>query len=307
MKEILCIGQTAYDITAPVHEPIVEDRKYFLEDKELRCGGGPAFNAAYVCAKWGLPTHLLSRIGKDPYGAVVKGLMDGVGIRRDFIIETEKTHTPYSYIFPNPETGTRTVFNRPEVFCEADLSFPDIDLFLIHSDGHDPDMTLRAFDRYPDAVRLVDAGTCRDAVMRVAEKVDYLVCSTVFAEKYAGKKIRVDDPAGCAEILKKVEGINNRIAVVTLGSEGMLFRMDGRPCRMKACPVKAVDTTGAGDIFHGAFIYGLYRGLPLPQIVKLSAAAAGLSVTTLGGQTSIPALDTVLEKADSWDAEILPL
>ncbi len=303
MRDILCIGQTAYDITAPVHEPIIEDRKYFLNDTELRCGGGPAFNAAYVCAKWGLPVHLLSRIGKDMYGGVVKGLMDEIGIQRDFLIETDKTHTPYSYIFPNPETGTRTLFNRPEVFCEADLRFPDIDLALIHSDGHDPDMSLKAFDRYPDSLRLIDAGTCRDAVMRVAARVDYLVCSTVFAEKYAGRKIRTDDPEGCAEVLRKIEGINGKQAVVTLGGDGMLFRDGGHIFRMPAYPVQAVDTTGAGDIFHGAFAYGLRQGMELKDILKISAVAAGISVTTMGGQTSIPSLETVREKLASWEPE----
>ena len=301
--DILCIGQTAYDITAPIHEPIVEDRKYFLDDVELRCGGGPAFNAAYVCAKWGLQVHLLSRIGKDAYGAAVKDLMDKVGIRRDFLIETEKTHTPYSYIFPNPETGTRTIFNRPEVFCEAQLPFPDLDLSVIHSDGHDPDMSLKAFECYPGVPRLIDAGTCREAVMRVAVKVDYLVCSTVFAEKYAGQAIRADDPEGCAAALRKVEGINGKTAVITLGGDGMIFRDGGHIFRMPAYPVKAVDTTGAGDIFHGAFAYGLAGRLELRQILKLSAVTAGISVTTMGGQTSIPDYGTVQEKLASWEPD----
>lgn len=67
MGKILCIGQSAYDITIPLSEPIVENQKYRIEQK-LECGGGPAFNASCLCGMWGAGVCLISRIGTDDYG-----------------------------------------------------------------------------------------------------------------------------------------------------------------------------------------------------------------------------------------------
>ena len=62
MGSIFCIGQSAYDITIPLDGAICENQKYRVTQKE-ECGGGPAFNAAYLCAMWGEKVELISRIG----------------------------------------------------------------------------------------------------------------------------------------------------------------------------------------------------------------------------------------------------
>ena len=67
MGSIFCIGQSAYDITIPLDGAICENQKYRVTQKE-ECGGGPAFNAAYLCAMWGEKVELISRIGNDTYG-----------------------------------------------------------------------------------------------------------------------------------------------------------------------------------------------------------------------------------------------
>ena len=86
-----------------------------------------------------------------------------------------------------------------------------------------------------------------------------------------------------------MEQINRKRAVVTLGARGLLYREeDGTLCHLPAYQVRAVDSTGAGDIFHGAFAYGLYRGYSLKENLRLGSAAAALSVQKLGSQTSIP-------------------
>ena len=129
--------------------------------------------------------------------------------------------------------------------------------------------------------------------MHVAEHADYLVCSEDFARQYTAEGIDLEDWEACKRIFQKVKEINHKTAVITLGDKGLLYEEDGELRRLPAYPVKALDTTGAGDIFHGAFACGLYQRLPLLDNLRQSSAASAISVQTMGGQISIPELKTV--------------
>lgn len=292
---IVCIGQSAYDITVPIQEPVVDNRKYRIHT-EMQCGGGPALNSACLCALWGAPVQLVSRIGKDPYGMKLRDILGKYGVQTDYLIPDEEIITPYSYIFVNTETGNRTIFNRPAVFSDITYTEEGLNPDVILSDGHEDKISVELIRKYPKAVSVIDAGTCRETTMNVAKYVDYLVCSEDFARQYTGEAINLEDWESCKKIFRKVKEINRKTAVITLGDKGLLYEEEGNLKRLPAYKVKAVDTTGAGDIFHGAFAYGLYQKLPLPENLKQSSAASAVSVQTLGGQISIPELKTVQQQ-----------
>ena len=302
---VLVVGLSTYDITVPMDGPLIENRKYTLAVKQ-EGGGGPAYNAAYLCAKWGEQTWLRSRLGHDQYGAALASVMKEAGVRDDELIYPDDFHTSYSYIFTNEENGNRTIMNFREKPETGHYTFPDRNITVILSDGHEPNLTLDAFSQYPDAVRVADAGTAREDTLRVAREVDYLVASQVFAEGYLNEPICLDDPEICETQFSKIEEINGKTAVITLGGEGLLYRQEasdgsaGNVIHMPAFPVKAIDTTGAGDIFHGAFVYGISRGMKLEEVIRLSAMAAAVSVESLGSQSSIPALDTVKKRLSQY-------
>lgn len=112
MGSIFCIGQSAYDITIPLDGAICENQKYRVTQKE-ECGGGPAFNAAYLCAMWGEKVELISRIGNDTYGKRLLEIAAQAGIGTNYLIKDDEIETPHSYIFSNQENGSRTLFNFP--------------------------------------------------------------------------------------------------------------------------------------------------------------------------------------------------
>ena len=294
---IVCVGQSAFDIIVPVQEPIIDNQKYCIQT-EMQCAGGPALNAACLCARWGAPVQLVSRIGKDAYGRKLRGILQSYGVGTGYLIPDEETMTPYSYIFVNTKTGNRTIFNRPAVFADVTYQEEGLNPDVILSDGHEDRISVELIQRYPEAVSVIDAGTCREATLHVAKHVDYLVCSENFARQYTAEAINLDDWEACKRIFQKVKQINDKTAVITLGDRGLLYEEDGMLKRLKAYPVKAVDTTGAGDIFHGAFAYGLYQKLTLSENLKQSSAASAISVQTLGGQISIPELKTVKQLLD---------
>ncbi len=116
--------------------------------------------------------------------------------------------------------------------------------------------------------------------MRLA---DHLIVSEEFALKFTG----CDHPAIAVARLR-VRG--HEVAVVTCGARGCWFQERGwtLPRRQPAFKVKAIDTTGCGDVFHGAYAYALARGLPLGDRIRLASATAAIKATRRGGQAGIP-------------------
>lgn len=304
MGTIFCIGQSAYDITIPLEGAICENQKYRITKKK-ECGGGPAFNAAYLCAMWGEKVELISRLGNDTYGKRLLEIASQAGIGTNYLIKDDKIETPHSYIFSNQKNGSRTLFNFPGEKQDVKYTYPDEKVSVILSDGHEPDISVEAIRYYKNAISIVDAGTCRESTMQVAKEVDYLVCSEDFARQYTGVAINLDDTQKTCQIFEEVEKINHKHAVVTLGEKGLLYRRDGKITHMPAFKVKAIDTNGAGDIFHGAFAYGMHKKLDFYDVLKISSMASAISVQTLGAQSSIPQLTKVTselqKKGDYYD------
>lgn len=304
METIFCIGQSVYDITIPLDGAIRENQKYRVIHKE-ECGGGPAFNAAYLCAMWGENVELISRFGNDTYGKRLLEIASKAGIGTNYLIKDNEIETPHSYIFSNQKNGSRTLFNFPGEKKDVKYTYPDEEVSVILSDGHEPDISVGAIRYYKNAISIVDAGTCRESTVQVAKEVDYLVCSEDFARQYTGRAINLDDPKRACQIFEEVEKINHKHAVITLGEKGLLYRRGGKIIHMPAFKVKAIDTNGAGDIFHGAFAYGMHKKFDFYDVLKISSMASAISVQTLGAQSSIPQLTKVTselqKKGDHYD------
>ncbi|MGN0325547.1 MAG: carbohydrate kinase family protein [Lachnospiraceae bacterium] len=298
MSKILCIGQSVLDITVPLDGPIQQNVKYQILD-EFRCGGGPAFNSAYVCGKWKAPTSFLTQIGGDENGKYLKEVLKKGKVDLDYIVENPEMKTPYSYIFTNSQTGDRTLFNFPGKVEPVAFDFLEEEIAVILSDGHEPELSVQAIRKYPNAISIVDAGGYRECTMTVAREVDYLVCSEYFASQHTGKEIDPNDWETCLEVFAEVEKINGRHVVITLGDKGLLYKENGEVKHLPAFKVKAVDTTGAGDIFHGAFAYGIFQGMPYVDILKMSSMASAIACETLGGNPSIPELSVVQKRLEA--------
>jgi sugar/nucleoside kinase (ribokinase family) len=161
-------------------------------------------------------------------------------------------------------------------------------------DGHELEASLEAIERFPEAKTILDAGSLRDGTRELARQVDYLVSSERFACQFSGVP-DLDSPDNQAKAVAALHAHNGRPVVVTRGEKEMLCGDGDSVERFLTFPVQAVDTTAAGDIFHGAFAYGVLTELPSDQTLRLAAATAALSVTVRGGRTSIPSLTRVRE------------
>lgn len=296
MCRILCIGHAAFDITYLSDDFIKENQKYET-DNFIECGGGPAANAACLLSAWKIKTAFACAVGKDYYGRKIIEELQNAGTDIT-LIKQNKGKTNLSFIIINKKNGNRTIINRKDRKLTFNISLEllkKIKPEVILTDGHEPEASLKALKLFPDAVSILDAGSLRDGTRILSDKVNYLVASEKFAMSISSinnlnnKKNRKE----CMEYLYRF----NKNPIITLGRKGLIYFEDNKAIQMKAFPVKEIDTTGAGDIFHGAFAYGILKGLPLKDILLISSAAASLSVEKAGGRTSIPLLNPVLKRA----------
>jgi len=291
--KILCIGHSSYDITVPIDTYPVENTKYRLK-KEAEGGGGPASNAAYLLGKWGEEVYYAGVIGNDVFGQRIKKELESVKVDTHLVETTYKNDTPISLILVNKQNGSRTLFNIADSYVpltKHDVDFvPDIVLV----DGHDFVASKEILDKYTKAISVIDAGRVTPELLDLCKRAKYIVCSKGFAETVTGIKFDFNNKNTLVQIYQlladKYEG---KELVITLEEKGSLYSAGGVIKLMPALNLKAQDTTGAGDIFHGAFVYGLEKGFEIEKIIKYATIAAGISVTKLGARKSIPELKEV--------------
>jgi ribokinase len=135
---------------------------------------------------------------------------------------------------------------------------------------------------------MLDAGRLRDGMLELAGFSDYVVASSEFARELGYR----DDPE---EFFGKTKELVPGTFTVTLGEEGSVTCVEDKVFSVPACKVEAVDTTGAGDVFHGGYIYGLLRGWDLEKTIRFASAFAALKCRRVGGRAGIPMLEEALE------------
>ena len=291
--KVLCVGHSAYDITIPIQHFPKENKKYPVVEI-IECGGGPAGNAACLIAKWGMSCGYAGVLGTDIYGMKIKEeyLKEGVDLR--YLVFDENNRTPVSYILANSENGSRTLFTYKKRSFLSKIEFGEDELDTILVDGLEFDAAIEAIKKYPKATSILDGGSYNNSTKKLAEMVDYLVCSEDFARDFSGIS-HFNSQENREQLFEKLEELNPNKIVVTLGEKGSLYKQGGTLLHQNAYQVEAVDTTGAGDIFHGAFAYGITNGYDITKTIKIASIAAALSVQKLGGRVSIPALEEVIE------------
>ncbi|MBN1407004.1 MAG: hypothetical protein JW956_04410 [Calditrichaceae bacterium] len=285
--DVLCVGVTSYDFYFMVdHHPEPDEKT--IADSFLSCGGGPAANAAVTIAKMGLSVAFAGDLGNDAWGNLHVQELKQSGVLTDWIFRGDNP-TPISAVFVKPD-GKRSLVNYRK--NNAALKTDSIDLSnikpkVILFDGHEPAISMDLLKRAnsENIITVLDAGSVNQGTSNLYDKVDYLVCSEKFAEEITGLN-EIDNA------LEKLSKLNQNV-VITLGEMGLIWKTKKSKGRLPSCQVNAIDTTGAGDVFHGAFAGCLAMRYGWKDVLEYSNAAAALSCTKSGGRTSIPDKDEI--------------
>jgi sugar/nucleoside kinase (ribokinase family) len=143
---------------------------------------------------------------------------------------------------------------------------------------------------------VMDADRIDEKTGDLIRHIDFLITSASFPERFTG----IDDlPKALAALQKHTGGF----VASTLGPKGAVALIDGSPITFRGIRVDPVDTTGAGDVFHGAFICGLVRGWDMTRVFHFANVVAGLKCTRVGGR-SVPTLQEVEQSLNSEDESL---
>jgi len=144
---------------------------------------------------------------------------------------------------------------------------------------------------------VADLGGIGENTPALLAHVEYAIISERCAQRVAGGD---DYRAAC----QAMRSMGPEHVVVTLGEKGLVYLDGERLAEMPAFPVEVVDTTGAGDTFHGAFCYGLVQGFPFLKNLQFASAAAAMKCRQMGGRAGIPGRDEVvgflIERGVAW-------
>lgn len=292
--KIVCVGHSVYDITLPVDEFPEENKKIRIPN-HIECGGGPASNAAYLLAKWGMDTAIVSIIGKDYYGSKIKEDYENIGIDTTYLEERDNHSTASSYIIANKETGTRTILTSKKPPIRKLNQEVNIDADVILIDGEHPETAYEVLEKNPNAISILDAGRVSDDTKFLGKFVTYFVCSKEYAESFTNKEIDINDQEKLISIYNELKEYFDTNIVITLESNGCFTKIDDSFEIIPSIKVDVVDSTGAGDIFHGAFTYFVANNYSLKDSLRLANITGAISVTRLGSRNSIPMLSEVLD------------
>ncbi len=299
MKKVLCVGHAAYDITLPVDKFLEENKKVRITE-QVECGGGASANAAYLLAKWGMDVSFAGIIGDDLYGSKIESEFLSIGCDTTYLKKSKSFDTTVSYIIANSSNGSRTIIvkrskNLDEYFkTDEDNLVDEMKSDIILVDGEELELSKKVLKNNKNAISILDAGNLKPSIVELGHLVTYLVCSLDFANEYTGNVINLKDARSIIPIYEKLVQDFKTNVVITLGSAGSFTQINNKYVLIPSLKVKAIDSTAAGDIFHGAFTYFIANGYNLIDTIRLANITGALSVTKLGGKNSMPDLEEVL-------------
>ena len=302
--DVVGVGLNATDTVIRLpHFPAFDTKVEFRSAQILP--GGQTASAMVACQHWGLRARYVGKVGDDFAAELQRAEFQRAGVEAH-LIAVPDCSSQQAFILVDEGSGERTILWRRD----ERLSLRPGDLRrewvtqarALHVDGHDNLAAAQAARWAREAGIPVtgDVDNLYPHVEALLEQVDYVIASREFPSRLTGEH----------DLLKSLPAIAQRhgckLAGATLGREGaLLWTREHGFLYAPAYQVETRDTTGAGDIFHGAFLYGLLAGWPLPRILDFSCAAAALNCTVLGargGIRPVSEIEALLRSGAQYDA-----
>ena len=291
-NEIIAIGGGCID-----HLSIVKRTPEGWEDcgVPLVQGGGPAATGATAIARLGASVELWAFTGDDYHGQMIRTELerDGVDISQIRVVPGYRSHC--SYIEVDAETGERTIYGSGFGMQPADINT-----------FYDPERASRARallvtafvpETAIEAAKQVHANGGKvvadlfrvdGPVSEMVHHVDAIILPEFTVAPLVGS---FDIPRA----LHALAELGGNMPAVTVGPKGCYYLAEGEVYHCPAFQIRAVDTTGCGDSFHGAFTYAMAKDMNQHEAIRFASAVAGLKATRLGGRSGLPTLEAVTQ------------
>ena len=282
--DVVGLGLNAMDTICVV--PVFPPRTSKIHISEVRVeAGGQVATALTTCARFGLTARYIGSVGTDSWGKAQLASLREENLELH-VREVDGAASQVAIILIEEGVGERTILWRRDPALQYPIGALRREMItngrILHLDGCDSAAALQSarWAREEKIPVVIDIDEIYDdSTHELLRLVDYLIASSDFAEdphELAGRY-------GCP------------VVGITRGPEGAVFLSHGKLLRSSAFKVPVVDTTGAGDVFHGAFIYGLLQKWDLEDVIRFAHAAAALKCMHIGARRGIPKLSEVTQ------------
>lgn len=291
--DVIAIGYSCIDYIVPVDSLPKLDEKLIVPNFLIQ-GGGPAATAMVAVARLGGRAALVTALGDDASGReILDGLADE-GVDASFAVVRPGGSSAFAFCMIERGSGLRTIVGRPTdvVLCAPQdvpaSAIASAKVLLVDGCQVEAQREACRIAREAGVAVIFDAGNEKSGMEELIELCDVVIASHGFASDVCG----TTDPAEGAARLRK-RGAS--VAGVTAGAAGAFFHTDSGRFHQRAFGVRVVDTTGAGDAFHGGYAYGMAQGWDERGCARFGAAVAALKCRALGGRTALPSLEETEE------------
>ena len=301
--DVVGVGLNATDTLIQVAEFPKRGSKVEYDAEAVQPGGQVA-SAMVACQLWGLRTRYVGKLGDDDAANLHERAFEEVGVETR-MHRVPGAASPRSLILVDGQ-GERTVLGRRDervILKPEDLKQEWIvDARSLLVDGHDTAAAITAarWAREAGVPVVADIDECYPDVETLIELVDYLIASRDFPTKLTGES----DLRLALRMVERRYGC--RLTAATLGVEGVLAWNGQRFYRSAAYQVPVVDTTGAGDIFHAGFLFGMLAGWDLNSQLDFACAAAAMNCKAQGargGLASVQAIKQLMRDGLRYEAD----
>ncbi|MBF0319364.1 MAG: sugar kinase [Nitrospirae bacterium] len=277
------LGQCSLDFLSFVDTFPAEDTKCEVSPWIIE-GGGPVATALVTLSRLGVKTRFMGVTADDETGEKIRQGLIAEGVDISHMLTEKGGASQTACILINKKTAARTIFWSRSLKDECAVTPPFLEgAQILHLDGLMEESSINAA-RQANTLGIpvmLDAGSVRCRTDELLPLCAYVVCSERFSNVYATSH---------EETLRKLTALGVKFACVTLGAQGSLTDIGGHVYYHPADSIRAVDTTGAGDVFHGGCLYGILNHWPHEKIISFATAAAAMKCLKPGGRAGIPNL-----------------
>ncbi len=289
--DVVGMGLNAVDFLTVVPEfPTLNSKMKILQFSKQ--GGGQVATAMVALSRWGVKTKYIGKIGGDELGQFSLHSIREEGVDVSSVTIEPNTPNQLAIIIIDSVSGERTIlwdrddrlmYRRGELLKEEICSGK-----ILHLDGHDIRAAIQCakWAKEGGIPTVIDIDKVEPLTSELIREIDFVITSSRFPSLFTGIS---DQEKALLELQKHTSGF----LCTTLGDEGAMALINEEILHVKGLNIKAVDTTGAGDVFHAGFVYGLLQNWEVIEILKFANAVAALKCRDLGGRRGIPTLGEV--------------
>ena len=294
MVDIVGVGHSCQDYLCVVESYPPEDGSTHITELHNQ-GGGAVATAIVAAARLGANAALIANLGDDDVGTAMLDDFNNESVDTTAVSRLKGVRSLTSYVMINPSNGSRTKFPYRDSMPPIAWNEQQVSMLknakVLHLDGTHYQNAHRAAvlaREYGISISLDGCSRQQDNSLnrKLASMADILIMNAAYP-------LSVSERPNISEALLEISTWGPEIVMSTAGANGVFAVHEGEVYHYPPCKVNVVDTTGAGDVFHGAFLVAYLNGKNLEHCIRFAQYAAAIKCEQIGGRQGIPSWDSV--------------